>query len=76
MTTKPIKQEYLIIGGEKYLSESQAANYLGCSKSALTKQRERGTSPPYKIINKTRIVYKPADLVEWLEKHTVSVGGQ
>jgi predicted DNA-binding transcriptional regulator AlpA len=52
----------------KKLSTYEAAEYLGLGKSTLDKLRVTGGGPIFIKIGK-RIVYDPADLDTWFDRH-------
>lgn len=60
------------------LNESEAANYLGISVSALRKSRMNGPRanhlppPPYVKLGR-RVIYRTADLVRFLEANLASL---
>lgn len=59
----------------KKLSTYQAAEYLGLGKSTLDKLRLTGGGPIFIKIGK-RIVYDPADLDTWFDRHKRSSTSQ
>jgi predicted DNA-binding transcriptional regulator AlpA len=52
----------------RMLPAREAADLSGLSKSTLDKLRVFGGGPPYLKIGR-RVVYDPADLVQWLASH-------
>jgi hypothetical protein len=46
-----------------------AANYLGLSKAFLDQSRVNGTGPRFARISRTCVLYRKADLDDWLESH-------
>jgi predicted DNA-binding transcriptional regulator AlpA len=59
----------------KKLSTYEAAEYLGLGKSTLDKLRVTGGGPIFIKIGK-RIVYDPADLDSWFDRHRRSSTSQ
>jgi len=53
---------------DRAFSVNEAATYLGLSVAYLNRRRTQGGGPPYFKIS-TRVVYRRADLDEWLESH-------
>jgi predicted DNA-binding transcriptional regulator AlpA len=55
----------------RYLSSSEAANYLNVSQSMLAKRRLSGDGPRYSKLGK-RVLYEIADLDAWIadRKHS------
>lgn len=52
------------------LGTAEAAVYVGLSVPTLKKYRLNGTGPRYARIG-TKIVYRPADLDEYIAKHLI-----
>ncbi len=50
------------------LSCGTAARHLNLSKSFLAKRRLTGDGPAYCKLGR-RVVYRPADLAQWLDSH-------
>jgi hypothetical protein len=46
-----------------------AANYLGLSKAFLDQSRVCGTGPKFARISRTCVLYRKADLDDWLRLH-------
>jgi predicted DNA-binding transcriptional regulator AlpA len=59
----------------KKLSTYEAAEYLGLGKSTLDKLRVTGGGPIFIKVGK-RIVYDPADLDSWFDRHKRSSTSQ
>lgn len=55
------------------LSEEQAAEILHAKKQTLRAWRVRRKGPPYFKLN-GRVLYKPQDLEEWIEKCRIVPG--
>lgn len=55
------------------LSEAQAAKFLGYSRSSLNQWRVKGKGPEFVKLDTGTVRYRKSVLVEWLEKHSVSV---
>jgi predicted DNA-binding transcriptional regulator AlpA len=53
----------------KVVSAKVAARYVGLSESTLAKLRLNGNGPTYCKLGR-RVVYRPADLDEWLQSRT------
>jgi predicted DNA-binding transcriptional regulator AlpA len=54
---------------EKVVTASEAARLLGLSESTLAKLRLNGNGPIYCKLGR-RVVYRPADLEEWLQSRS------
>jgi excisionase family DNA binding protein len=53
--------------GEKLMSATEVAEYLGISVNTLYQHRYRGEGPPgYRVGG--RIRYRPEDVEQWLEE--------
>ena len=59
----------------KFLRAREVAEWLGISEQALAQDRFRGDGIPYVRIG-SRVRYRMADLVEYVEKNTVIPGTQ
>ena len=55
-----------------FLSESEAADYLGISKKTLQRWRFDHKGPAYAKLNNKLIRYRLADLDEWMNQQLVS----
>mgnify|MGYP003302921360 CR=1 FL=1 len=55
-----------------FLSESEAAKYLGISKKTLQRWRFDHKGPAYAKLNNKLIRYRLADLDEWMNQQHVS----
>ena len=55
-----------------FLSESEAAEYIGISKKTLQRWRFDHKGPPYAKLNNKLIRYRLADLDEWMNQQLVS----
>lgn len=55
----------------KVLTASAAARFVGLSESTLAKLRLNGNGPTYCKLGR-RVVYRPADLEQWLQSRTTS----
>ena len=55
-----------------FLSESDAADYLGISKKTLQRWRFDHKGPTYAKLNNKLIRYRLADLDEWMNQQLVS----
>ena len=53
----------------KVVTARVAARYVGLSESTLAKLRLNGNGPVYCKLGR-RVVYRPADLDQWLESRT------
>jgi predicted DNA-binding transcriptional regulator AlpA len=53
----------------KVISAQVAARYVGLSASTLAKLRLNGNGPTYCKLGR-RVVYRPADLDQWLQSRT------
>jgi predicted DNA-binding transcriptional regulator AlpA len=53
----------------KVVTTAEAARVLGLSESTLAKLRLNGNGPTYCKLGR-RVVYRPADLEEWLQSRT------
>lgn len=53
----------------KVVTAKVAARYVGLSESTLAKLRLNGNGPTYCKLGR-RVVYRPADLDEWLQSRT------
>jgi predicted DNA-binding transcriptional regulator AlpA len=53
----------------KVVTATVAARYVGLSESTLAKLRLNGNGPVYCKLGR-RVVYRPADLDQWLESRT------
>lgn len=53
----------------KVLSAELAARFVGLSESTLAKLRLNGNGPIYCKLGR-RVVYRPADLEQWLQSRT------
>jgi len=53
----------------KVVTAKVAARYVGLSESTLAKLRLNGNGPVYCKLGR-RVVYRPADLDQWLESRT------
>jgi len=56
--------------GRKVLPARDAARFVGLSESTLAKLRLNGNGPVYCKLGR-RVVYRPADLEQWLQSRTV-----
>lgn len=57
-----------------WLTEREAADYLGLTHSGLVRLRREGIGPRYYRVGTARgIRYRKADLNEWIEKRTRGV---
>jgi predicted DNA-binding transcriptional regulator AlpA len=54
----------------KVLHARDAARFVGLSESTLAKLRLNGNGPLYCKLGR-RVVYRPADLEQWLQSRTV-----
>ncbi len=54
----------------KVVAAAEAARMLGLSESTLAKLRLNGNGPVYCKLGR-RVVYRPADLEQWLHSRTV-----
>ena len=54
-----------------FLSESEAAEYLGISKKTLQRWRFDHKGPAYAKLNGKLIRYHQADLDEWMDQQTI-----
>ncbi len=54
----------------KYLRPKQAAEFLHLSESTLAKMRMRGDGPQFIKSGTKRVLYKLADLEQWLLDNT------
>ena len=55
---------------KKYLTHSEAANYLGCKEATLYSLTSKGQIPYYKTPG--RNLYKREELDSWIEKYRTS----
>lgn len=56
----------------RYLTPTEASDYLGLSKGTLANMRSLGTGPSY--VRRGRVVrYAEGDIVAWLESGRVQV---
>ena len=55
-----------------FLSESEAADYLGISKKTLQRWRFDHKGPAYAKLNGKLIRYHQADLDEWVDQQTIT----
>jgi predicted DNA-binding transcriptional regulator AlpA len=55
----------------KVFSAKVAARFVGLSESTLAKLRLNGNGPIYCKLGR-RVVYRPADLEQWLQSRTAS----
>lgn len=53
----------------KVITAKTAARYVGLSESTLAKLRLNGNGPVYCKLGR-RVLYRPADLDEWLQSRT------
>jgi predicted DNA-binding transcriptional regulator AlpA len=53
----------------KVITVQVAARYVGLSESTLAKLRLNGNGPTYCKLGR-RVVYRPADLDQWLQSRT------
>jgi len=54
----------------EYLTTEQLAEKLGRCKTTLLRWRRARRGPPYQRIE-GRVVYDPAKVAEWINKHTI-----
>jgi len=52
---------------KRFYNSSEAANYIGYSRSHLSNLRMRGEGPKFKKLNSGRIVYDREWLDEWVK---------
>ena len=55
-----------------FLSESEAADYLGISKKTLQRWRFDYKGPAYTKLDTKLIRYPSADLDEWMDQQTIT----
>ena len=53
----------------EHMRPKAAANYLGLSKAFLDQSRVFGTGPRFARISRTCVLYRKADLDDWLRSH-------
>jgi hypothetical protein len=53
----------------EHMRPKTAANYLGLSKAFLDQSRVSGTGPKFARISRTCVLYRKADLDDWLRSH-------
>jgi len=53
---------------KRWIRTADAAEYLGVTEATLKCWRSRGTGPRYRKLNAKLVVYKIADIDEWLER--------
>ena len=53
----------------EHMRPKAAANYLGLSKAFLDQSRLFGTGPRFARISRTCVLYRKADLDDWLMSH-------
>ncbi len=51
----------------QYWGPREAARFLGLSPSTLAKMRSDGSGPPYRVLCRRKIAYRPDDLIRWAE---------
>jgi hypothetical protein len=56
-------------GWPEHMRPRVAANYLGLSKAFLDQSRVGGTGPKFARISRTCVLYRKADLDDWLTSH-------
>ena len=50
---------------EQSIDTREASDLVGLSVSTLTKMRMTGDGPPYYVVGKRRVVYKPSECAAW-----------
>ncbi len=57
---------------DTYLGTAQVAEYLNLSKSWIEKLRISGFGPPYYKVGPRRVLYKRADIDQWIAERRIS----